>query len=66
MKSDLKKTWNKEEQSPDQKLPQGKGQNLRDSGPTPVACGGCGAKAPPLAARPNLNTSHKDRIGDER
>jgi len=25
---------------------------LRESGPTPVARGGCGAKAPPLAARP--------------
>jgi len=27
-------------------------QNLRNSGPTPVARGGSGAKAPPLAARP--------------
>jgi len=29
-----------------------KSQNLRTSGPTPVARGGSGAKAPPLAARP--------------
>ena len=29
-----------------------KSQNLRTGGPTPVAPGGSGAKAPPLAARP--------------
>jgi len=36
----------------------GKGQNPRNSGPTPVARGGSGAKAPPLAARP---THHAPR-----
>jgi len=38
---------------PAQKYPPGKGQNLWNSGPTPVALSGCGAKAHPLAARPN-------------
>jgi len=31
---------------------QKRGKNPWDGGPTPVARGGCGAKAPPLAARP--------------
>jgi len=36
------------------KKPGKKGLKIRKrSGPTPVARGGCGAKAPPLAARPN-------------
>ena len=30
-----------------------RGKNPWDGGPTPVARGGCVAKAPPLAARPS-------------
>ena len=48
--SKKKKTQGKKDPRP--KLPPGKGQNPRDSGPTPVARGGSGAKAPPLATRP--------------
>jgi len=53
MKSDLKKTEKKKgKKNPAPKKPAGKGQDLRDSGPTTVARGGSGAEAPPLAARP--------------
>ena len=41
-------------------------QNPCDSGPAPVACGGSGAKAPPLAARPKElqtdDTTSTDKI----
>jgi len=42
---------------PAQIPPTGKGQNLWRSGPTPVAHGGSGAKAPPLVARPSSSPS---------
>jgi len=38
--------------TPNSKTNAQKSPNLRNSGPTPVARGGSGAKAPPLAARP--------------
>jgi len=45
----VKKTGGKTQKS---EINAQKSQNLWTSGPTPVACGGCGAKAPPLATRP--------------
>jgi len=49
-----KKGQKKDKKNPAQQLPPGKGENLRDCGPTAVARGGSGPKAPPLAARPIL------------
>jgi len=62
MKSDLKtrrcpisKTEKKKgAKRPAQIPPTGKGQNPWNSGPTPVARGGAGAKAHPHATRPRL------------
>jgi len=51
MKSDRKKKWKKLwGKTPNSKINAQKSQNLRTSGPTPVARGGSGAKDPPLAA----------------
>jgi len=52
--SDFKTGKRKGGKRPAQIPPTGKGQNLWNSGPTPVARGGAGAKACPLAARPRL------------
>jgi len=52
MQSDLKKSEKiRGENTKLTKINAQKIQNLRTSGPTPVARGGSGAKAPPLAAR---------------
>jgi len=60
MKSNLRKTeQRKGKKRPAEKLPSTKKQNLRDSGPTPVARGGSGAKAPPLAARQKVRSKGK-------
>ena len=47
-----KTTKKKEKKKQPQIKEDGKGHNSRNSGPTPVARGGSGAKAHPLAARP--------------
>jgi len=52
MKSDHKKVKKFGGKTPNSKLNAQKSQNLRNSGPTPVARGSSGAKATPLAARP--------------
>jgi len=52
MKSDLKKSEKIRGGNTKLKNKRPESQNLRTSGPTPVARGGSGAKAPPLAARP--------------
>jgi len=49
MKSDFRKSG---EQNIELKINAQKSQNLRTSGPTPVARGGSGAKAPQFAVRP--------------
>jgi len=52
MKSDLRRSEKLGGKTFNSKINAQKRQNLRTSGPTPVARGGSGAKAPPLAARP--------------
>ena len=52
-----KKNWGTK--GPAQIPPTRRGQNPWDSGPTPVARGGSGAKAPPLAAHPKRRVLEK-------
>ena len=58
MESDLRKSEKIGGKTPTSNInAQERGKNPWDSGPTPVARGGSGAKAPPLAARPSFSPS---------
>jgi len=57
MKSDFRKIGKIRGENTKLKNQRQEKSNLRTSGPTPVARGGCRAKAPPLAARPKQRSA---------